>query len=95
MQTTLFSFCFLGHMTIYHFRILRNGQGLVHPDGLDLADMNEAWDEATIAFAEMVRDVDGSMAVGDRLSIEVQDEQRTTLRTISLTVSDVSDRKKF
>lgn len=76
-------------MPLYHFAVVRNGRAVAPADGLELADMKAAWDEATTAFGQMVRDIDGSLELDAIWSIEVQDENRKKLRVISLTASEV------
>ena len=71
-------------MPIYHFEVIHNGSGTGPHEGIDLPDMDAAWKEATIAFGQMVRDLDGSLQPGSDWSIEIQDENRRPLRYISL-----------
>ncbi|MDO9356999.1 MAG: hypothetical protein Q7T55_25100 [Solirubrobacteraceae bacterium] len=80
-------------MPIYHFEIIRNGHGLAPSEGIDLPDIDAAWEEATTAFGQLIRDLDGSLKMGTDWSIEIQDDNRKPLRYISL-ASGVSLRSK-
>ena len=51
-------------MPIYHFEVIRDGQGVASSDGIELPDIQAAWDEATSAFGQLIRDLDGSLKMG-------------------------------
>jgi hypothetical protein len=70
-------------MPLYYF-VIRNGHNAVasSPSAIDLPDLDVAWEEATMATGEIVKDLDGSLDVGTEWSIQIQDEARTPLRTI-------------
>ena len=74
-------------MPIYHFHVKRISTKYTDHDGIVFDNMNDAWEEATIAAGEMVKDLDGELVPGTSCSIEVQDEFYNTLRTVNITVS--------
>ncbi|WOH48235.1 DUF6894 family protein [Bradyrhizobium sp. sBnM-33] len=67
------------------FFIIQHDEQVVEPDiGIELPDMEAAWNEATRATGEIVRDLDGSLEVGTEWSIQIQDAERKPLRTIKV-----------
>jgi hypothetical protein len=65
-------------MPLYHF--------VIDPDPLpasvELPDIHAAWQQATRAAGEIVRDLDGSFEAGTEWSMQVQDAEYKPLRTI-------------
>ena len=72
-------------MPVYFFKITLGGNYTDPRDGLYLPDIKAAWEEATMTCGEMIKSLDGSLEPGTEWSIDIQDEFRNTLR--SLTVS--------
>ena len=60
-------------MPLYHFKFMRNGEASPRTDGLELADPATAWEEATTAFGEMIRSVDGDLKPGSDWHMDVTD----------------------
>jgi hypothetical protein len=52
--------------------------------GEELPDDSAAWKEATLVAGELFRDVDGKLQPGQEWSLEVTDEQRRPLYSISV-----------
>jgi hypothetical protein len=69
-------------MPLYFFNVHKNGRDFLAEHPLDLPDFAAAWEEATISCGQMVRDLDGQLAEGAECSIEIQDENRRTLRSL-------------
>jgi|SRR5438270_9849349 hypothetical protein len=59
-------------MPLYFFRIA-DGEGAsrIARDGIELADDSAAWEEATTACGEMLRDLDGALKAGSEWRMEV------------------------
>jgi len=71
-------------MPLYRF-IIKNGDGVAQSQSkLSLPNMEAAWEEATMATGEIIRDLDGSLPIGAEWSIQIQDEAGKPLRTIKL-----------
>jgi hypothetical protein len=58
----------------YHFNVTR-GVEYQDNDGVDLASQALAWHAATTAFAEMLKDVDGRVKLGQPWEMEVTDDE--------------------
>jgi hypothetical protein len=72
-------------MPLYYFVIKRDRKASVaDPSGLELTDMDAAWEEATKTAGEMIRDLDGKFKPGSEWSIEIQDASHKLLRTATL-----------
>lgn len=78
-------------MPLYFFKVSLNKAGDDPRNGLDLPDINAAWEEATSTCGEMIKELDGSLETGSEWAIEIQDEFRNLLR--SLTVSAKTHRR--
>ena len=61
-------------MPIDHFLVKRISTEFTDHEGIVFDNMDDAWEEATIAAGEMVKDLDGQLLPGTSCSIEVQDE---------------------
>jgi hypothetical protein len=72
-------------MALYLFVVTRDGTRSEPDISLELPDMNAAWEEATEATGEIIKELDGSLEVGTEWSIQIQDADRKPLRTINLT----------
>ena len=59
-------------------------------EGIELSDINAAWQETAVALGQLIRDLNGSIKPGTVRAIEVQDKQRRPLRYISLSVGTLS-----
>lgn len=72
-------------MPLYYFVIKHDRKTPeARPSGLELADMDAAWEEATKTTGEIVRDLDGSLMPGSEWSIEVHSATHKLLRKITL-----------
>lgn len=72
-------------MSLYYFVIQRDHKTpTANLPGLELTDMDAAWEEATKTAGEMIRDLDGSLPPGSEWSIQIRDASRKLLRTIRL-----------
>jgi len=63
-------------MPLYFFKFSRAPElepGPFKNEGLDLVDDNAAWEEATTACGEKLREMDGSLRPGDGWKMEVTD----------------------
>jgi hypothetical protein len=63
-------------MPLYFFNFSRSPEMEPSPfknEGLELADNDSAWEEATIACGEKLREIDGSLRPGDGWKMEVTD----------------------
>jgi hypothetical protein len=67
-------------MPLYHFVI--DPDPLPPTAAIELPDTHAAWQEATRAAGEIVRDLDGSFEAGTEWSMQVQDAEHKPLRTI-------------
>ena len=73
-------------MSLYYFVIQRDHKTpTADLPGLELIDMDEAWEEATKTAGELIRDLDGSLPPDSEWSIRIRDASRKLLRTIRLT----------
>ena len=61
-------------MPRYFFHLIRNDQAGLDNDGLTLRNNQAAWEEATMAFGEMIRTIDGHLQPGAGWQMEVTDE---------------------
>jgi hypothetical protein len=76
-------------MPLYYFIVTHAGRRLVpNPTGLELPDMDAAWEEATAAAGEMIKELDGALRPGTEWSIQIQDAKRKPLRTIRVIFED-------
>jgi hypothetical protein len=73
-------------MPIYHFTVRRFGHKYEDQNGISFKDIDGAWEEATTAAGQMVKDLDGELTPGTLCSIEVSDEFYNTIRTVSITI---------
>jgi hypothetical protein len=72
-------------MPMYFFVIKRDRKSpTANFPGLELADMDAAWEEATKTAGEMIRDLDGAFKPGSELSIEIRNASHKLLRTVTL-----------
>jgi hypothetical protein len=63
-------------MPLYFFNFIRASKSETRPfknDGLELVDNDAAWEEATTACGEKLREMDGSLRPGDGWNLEVTD----------------------
>jgi hypothetical protein len=73
-------------MPRYFFRTVRNNVPLRPTRTLELPSLDGAWHEALFVGADMLRDLQNSPHVGTELTIELQDEARKTLRSVTMSV---------
>ena len=58
----------------YFFHITHNEPRVDDIEGVELTGEKAAWDEATKACGEMIRDIDGSLHMGSDWKMDVDDE---------------------
>ena len=61
-------------MPRFYFRILDSLNTEMKNEGLELADKEAAWSEATTACGELLKDLDGELKPGDKWQMQVKDE---------------------
>jgi hypothetical protein len=59
-------------MPEYRFSITHNGEPENPPHSIDFTNDKGAWEEATIAAGQMLRDLDGNLKPGADWAIEVR-----------------------
>ena len=67
-------------MPRYFFHVTHREPRVDDTVGVVLADRKAAWIEATTACGEMIRDIDGQLAVGTDWLMEVSDEEGPVFR---------------
>jgi hypothetical protein len=75
-------------MPLYFFNFSRSPNPGPRPfknDGLELADNDAAWEEATTACGEKLREMDGSLRPGDGWKMEVTDAGGKALFSLKFT----------
>ena len=63
-------------MARYYFNVLRNNQTFEDDEGTDHLTTHSAWEEATQACGEMMRDLDGDLKPGEEWRMEVLNEKK-------------------
>ena len=71
-------------MPRYFFRITKNDTVFRAAEPLELANIHAAWEEATSAAGELLRDLDGSLKIGTSWSVVVEDDAGRDLRTLTV-----------
>jgi hypothetical protein len=77
-----------GRMPLYFFNFSRSSKAEAPPfknEGLELLDDNAAWEEATTACGEKLREMDGSLRPGDGWKMEVTDAGGKALFALKFT----------
>jgi hypothetical protein len=69
-------------MPNYTFAVTHTGSPKSHPTTIDFPDNEAAWEEATTAAGEMLRDLDGKLKPGDKWEMEVRLASGETLYRI-------------
>ena len=75
-------------MPLYFFVITQGDNSSVDEEGIEFTDLHAAWEEATKAGGQLLRDLDGSLKVGDLWSIQVLDENKKPLRRLVITAEE-------
>jgi len=75
-------------MQKYFFHTVANGVATHDEDGTALPDEAAAWHEASSAFGEMIKEVDGEMQIGSEWTMQVESESGPVF-VITLTSSRV------
>lgn len=65
-------------MPRYFFNV-QDQTSMQDSDGVELPDAHAAWEEATTACGEMIRDLDGALQAGPEWRMEVADESQKLL----------------
>jgi hypothetical protein len=60
-------------MPRYFFTVLDGKRSELKNEGVELADHQAAWVEATVSCGELLRDLDGRLKPGDKWSMQVKD----------------------
>jgi hypothetical protein len=79
-------------MPLYHFIIDKNGLNDAESIGIELDTFQVAWSEATRCAGEIVRDLDGNLQVGALWKVQVQDQDRKPLQTITIFAENENER---
>lgn len=58
----------------YFFHVTHDDPRVDDENGVDLADGKAAWEQATRACGEMIRDIDGNLSQGTDWCMDVEDE---------------------
>ena len=61
-------------MPRFYFHLVDGHETEIKNKGLELADREVAWSEATTACGELLRDLDGSLKPGEKWRMIVKDE---------------------
>ena len=69
-------------MPTYHFKVIRPDNTFPDEDGMTFDNIEQAWEEATVAAGLLVKDLDGKLSPGKSCAIEIQDEFFNTVRTL-------------
>lgn len=75
-------------MARYFYTITRDGSTIPDPEGVDLRDDDDAWKQAVVTCAEIIRDEDGRFKIGMQWRLDVQAEDRRPLFTLRLATED-------
>ena len=62
----------LDRMARYFYTITRDGSTTPDPEGVDLKDDDDAWEQAVVTCAEIIRDEDGHFELGMQWRLDVQ-----------------------
>ena len=73
-------------MPIYHFKVQRSGKTYEDHKGIFFDNLDGAWEEATKAAGEMLKDLDGTLVPVSGCSIEVQDEFYNSIRLLEISI---------
>lgn len=71
-------------MPVYNFEKNEPGKETVHLDPLQLADDEQAWDEAVVACGQMVKDMGGEMPKGSEFVLRVADEEHSPIFAVKV-----------
>lgn len=71
-------------MPLYFFEITKNGKASRAEMPLNLHDIDAAWEEATVAASQLIKELDGSLKPGTDWSVGIEDEFRNKLRTLTI-----------
>jgi uncharacterized protein DUF6894 len=75
-------------MPLYYFnfsRVPESKSRTFKNEGLELVDNDEAWQEATIACGEKLREIDGSLRPGGGWKMDVTDANGKTIFALTFT----------
>lgn len=72
-------------MAIYYFAIDHDEVHTAPEEGIELRDINAAWNEATTVCGEMLRDLNGELALGTDWKLTVSDGAHKPLFELQLT----------
>jgi hypothetical protein len=67
-------------MPLYFFNITQGELRCEAAEGIELADDEVAWEEATKACGEMIKELDGKLKAGPEWRMEVKRESGASLR---------------
>lgn len=63
-------------MPLFFFHITHDHPRVDDELGTDLPDRKAVWDQATTACGEMIREIDGHLAIGTDWQMDVSDETK-------------------
>jgi hypothetical protein len=79
-------------MPLYFFNFVRDSVPEARPfknEGLELVDNYAAWEEATLACGEKLREMDGSLRPGDGWTMEVTDASGKAVFVLKFTTESL------
>jgi hypothetical protein len=79
---------YLERLPLIFFNLTRSAKAEARPfknEGLEFVDDNAAWEEATTACGEKLREIDGSLRPGDGWKMEVTDAGGKALFALKFT----------
>lgn len=72
-------------MRFYFSIVAQSGEAISDPDGLELPDLESAWEEATKTAGQILRDLSSSFELGPQWSIEIRDHAMKPVRSLYIT----------
>jgi hypothetical protein len=71
-------------MPLYYFSTTQDDRRDDRDDPIDLPDNKAAWGQATAAFGEMLKEIDGSLMPNTEWRMDVRDESKTLIYSLKL-----------
>jgi hypothetical protein len=75
-------------MPRYFFNITQGERARKPDEGMDLADNEAAWEEATTTCGEMIKELDGKLKAGPEWRMEVTTESGAVLYRLRFSAED-------
>jgi hypothetical protein len=73
-----------GTMPLYYFSTTHQDRHHDRDDPIDLPDDKAAWDQATMSFGEMIKEIDGSLTPNAEWRLDVRDGSNTLIYSLKL-----------